>query len=221
MTILSQSNSLENFEFNTEVEILFNLLDDFYFKLSKFTQIKSFKSEWLQISPKSFKTFAKKLHLMKNLDTIDINLICLTEVKRPDMVQIFEDLMDNIHRLKHLNRFQITGDNECFEFGDLWTEYEDKLRKLYPWKVIDLSLVTTEWKSFEAPSFAIVSVHWQQKHGCMFYGDGQLQQFSFLNFSTFWTKFLKRKTKILQKTKLIATKLFSYFLQTLVSSIKI
>mmetsp|Transcript_32891 Transcript_32891/g.29774 ORF Transcript_32891/g.29774 Transcript_32891/m.29774 type:complete len:84 (-) Transcript_32891:658-909(-) len=83
------------------------------------------------------------MHLMKKLEAVDVNLICLAEIKKPDMIEIFEDIINSIHRLKGLQKFCMTGDNECFEFGEMWTGCQEYLRKKYPTRIIEVALVTT------------------------------------------------------------------------------
>ena len=144
LQILSRLTHLKTFEFNSEVEIIINILNDFFNALSQFQYLESFRSEWLQISTKSFRTLMKKLHQMEHLETLDIHIYSLTEIKDVELKEIFDSLDNSLVKMKNMSRVQITGDSDCFGNSDLWSQCESTLRKKFPNKVIELSLAQTE-----------------------------------------------------------------------------
>jgi len=135
---------LNEFEFNTEIEILLNILTDFFRGITQLKNIRKFKSEWLQISQNSFKAFAKRLHQMKNLELLDIHLYSLYDIPKKELDIIFASLGDSIEKMSNLKTLQITGDNECFAQEDVWQEWQDNLRARYGKKFIELTLAETE-----------------------------------------------------------------------------
>jgi len=135
---------LSEFEFNTEIEILLNILTDFFKNLTQLKNIRKFKSEWLQISQNSFKAFTKRLHQMKNLELLDIHLYSLYDIPKKELDLIFSALGDSIEKMPNLKTLQITGDNECFAQEDVWQEWQNELRARYGKKFIELTLAETE-----------------------------------------------------------------------------
>jgi len=142
--ILAELKQLERFEFNTEVEILINYLSDFFNAVTHFKYLKVFRSEWLQVSTKSLRTFTKKLYQMEHLETLDIHVYSLTDPNREELHEIFSSLDNSLAKMKNISKVQITGDSDTFGNSDVWTQYETDLRKSYKNKIIELSLAQTE-----------------------------------------------------------------------------
>ncbi len=110
---------LTEFEFNTEIEILLNILTDFFKNLTQLKNIRKFKSEWLQISQNSFRAFAKRLYQMTNLELLDIHLYSLYDIPKKELDSIFLALKDSIEKMNNLKTIQITCDNEYFAQEDV------------------------------------------------------------------------------------------------------
>jgi hypothetical protein len=135
---------LDEFEFNTEIEISLNILTEFFRGLTQVRNIRKFKSEWLQISQNSFKAFAKRLGQMKNLELLDIHLYSLYDIPKKELDSVFSALGDSLEKMPNLKNLQITGDNECFSDEGIWQEWQDKLRARCGKKSIELTLAETE-----------------------------------------------------------------------------
>jgi hypothetical protein len=135
---------LSEFEFNTEIEIMLNILTEFFRGLTQLKNLRKFKSEWLQINQASFKAFAKRLHQMKNLELLDIHLYSLYDIPKKDLDTVFASLGESLEKMPNLKAMQITADNECFTQENVWQQWQDTLRAKCGKKFIELTLAETE-----------------------------------------------------------------------------
>jgi hypothetical protein len=140
MQKIQKLSTLRNFEFNSEIEIMINFLNDFYIILTGFSQIKKLKSEWLCVSIKSFRTLCTRIMNMSNLQHLDVHLGTMMEISSDELRQGFMTLSKNIKEMKYLYRIKLTGDNECFKDFKPWKEGAHLLMKTCPTKIIDVSL---------------------------------------------------------------------------------
>ena len=142
--VISTLPCLTDFEFNTEIEIMINILTEFFRGLTQLKNLRKFRSEWLQISQNSFKAFAKRLHQMRNLELLDIHLYSLYDIPKKELDSIFQALGDSLEKMPNLKTLQITADNECFAQEDLWQQWQSELRARCGKKFIELTLAETE-----------------------------------------------------------------------------
>jgi len=144
LRVIDSLPCLDEFEFNTEIEIQLNILTEFFRAMTQVKNIRKFKSEWLQISQNSFRQFAKNMHKMKNLELLDIHLYSLYDIPKKELDSVFSALGDSLAKMPNIKTLQITGDNECFSDESVWQEWQDKLRARCGKKSIELTLAETE-----------------------------------------------------------------------------
>lgn len=137
---LKDITTLRSLEFNTEIEIVINVLSDFFIHLTNLSQIAYLKSEWMQISKKAFQIFCSRIAHMQSLCELELHVYSLMEISLDDLRSCFSALSSNIKNMKFFNKIRLSADNECFKDAKPWKELDTLLKKLFQNKIIEVGL---------------------------------------------------------------------------------